>query len=319
MAALPPGPAQPSSHALSGPSSGALARAIATSWLPSSWTPARPSAYGVDGARLAALGEPHGVRRPAPRQRGLLAEHVEEFVGGGAAGPGHERHLGPLVVGLEQILDPGAPAAQRVPQRRDDPSRMRVHDGEMVLGVLVVGRRDLLDPAVEVVLRDLPQHGVDELGPPVAEHDPRQLDGGGHGGVGRDPRPEQLMDAQAQHVEHRRVDLAQRPVDTRGDDRVVRALPAQRPVHQLGGQRRVPPVEVAPSRAPSAAAAAARGSRTRPARPRPAAPRRRACGPGPSGDGGTACRACAADGTAHSRKRCSGSGKRCVYQRTPRG
>ncbi|GAA4958950.1 hypothetical protein GCM10023238_27200 [Streptomyces heliomycini] len=122
---------------------------------------------------------------------------------------------------------------------------MRVHDGEVVLGVLVVGRRDPLQPAVEVVLRDLPQYGVDELGPPVAEHHPGQLDRGGHGGVRGDARAEQLVRAEVQHVQHRRVHLAQRPVHTGGDDRVVRPLTAQRAVHQLGGQRRVARLEVA--------------------------------------------------------------------------
>jgi hypothetical protein len=119
-----------------------------------------------------------------------------------------------------------------------------VHDGEVILGIVVVGRGDLLDPPLEIVLRDLPQHGVDELGPPVAEHDPGQLDGGGHGGVRRDPRPEQLVHTEAQYVEHRRVDLTQRPVHAGGDDGVVRPLPPQRPVHQLGRQGRVPSAEL---------------------------------------------------------------------------
>jgi hypothetical protein len=114
----------------------------------------------------------------------------------------------------------------------------------MVLGIVVVGRRDPLQPAVEVVLRDLAEHGVDEFRPSVAQHHPGQFDGGGHGGVRGDAGPQQLVRAQAQHVQHRRVDLAQRPVDTGRDDRVVRPLAAQRAVHQLGGQRRVPGVEV---------------------------------------------------------------------------
>jgi hypothetical protein len=42
-AAFPPGPAHRSTQMRSGPSSGASASASATSWLPSSWTPARPS------------------------------------------------------------------------------------------------------------------------------------------------------------------------------------------------------------------------------------------------------------------------------------
>ncbi|CAM5499757.1 hypothetical protein SGLAM104S_02113 [Streptomyces glaucescens] len=114
----------------------------------------------------------------------------------------------------------------------------------MVLGVVLVGRRDPFQPAVQIVLGDLAQYGVDELGAPVAEHHAGQLHGGGHGGVRGDAGAEQLVRAEAEHVEHRRVDLPQRPVDAGGDHRVVGALPAQRPVHQLGGQRGVPPVEL---------------------------------------------------------------------------
>lgn len=94
------------------------------------------------------------------------------------------------------------------------------------------------------MLGDLPQHGVHELGPSVAEHHPRQFDAGGDGGVGGDAGAEQLVRAEREHVEHGRVDLAQRAVDAGGDDGVVRALAAQRPVHQLGREGRVPSVEV---------------------------------------------------------------------------
>ena len=200
-----------------------------------------PVPHGRDGARLPALGQPHGIGRPAPLYGGVL---VEQFLRGGPPGPRHQGHLGPFVVGTEQLLDAVPAAAEGVPQRGHDPPRVRVDDGEMVLGILVVGRCDPLQPAVEIVLRDLAQHGVDELGPPVAEHHPRQLDGGGDGRVRRDPRAEQLMRAEAQHVQHRRVDLPERPVHTGRQDRVVRPLPPQRPVDQLGGERRVPGVEV---------------------------------------------------------------------------
>ena len=139
---------------------------------------------------------------------------------------------------------PRPAAAERVPERGDDPARVRVNDGEVVLGVLLVGGRHLLKPAVEVVRRDLPQDGVDEPGPPVAEHHPGEFHARRDRGVARDPRAEQLVRAEREHVEHRRVDLAQRPVDAGRDDRVVRALAAQRPVDEFGGERRVPGVEV---------------------------------------------------------------------------
>ena len=60
-----------------------------------------------------------------------------------------------------------------------------------------------------------------------------------------DAGAEQLVGAKAEHVEHRRVDLAQRTVDAGGDDGVVRALVTQRAVDQLGGERGVAPVEAA--------------------------------------------------------------------------
>ncbi len=198
--------------------------------------------YGVHGSRLAALAQAYRVRGPAARHGGLLGE---QLVAGGPAGAGDQGDLGALVVRGQQLLHAGPAAAERVPQRRDDPAGVRVHDGEVVLGVLVVGRRDPRQPPVEVVHGDLAQHRVDELGPSVAEHDPRQLHRGGHGGVARDARPQQLVGAQAEHVQHRRVHLPQRPVDALGDDRVVRPLPAQRAVHQLRRERRVPRVEVA--------------------------------------------------------------------------
>lgn len=113
----------------------------------------------------------------------------------------------------------------------------------MFLGVLVVGRRDLGEPRVEVLRGDLPQHRVDEPRPPVAQYGPGQLHGGRDRRVRRDPGAEQLVGAQREYVEHRRVDLAQRPVDAGGDHGVVRALVAQRAVHQLGRQRGVPAVE----------------------------------------------------------------------------
>ena len=69
-AALPPGPAHRSSQRASGPSSGASVRASATSWLPSSCTPARPSrtlgsAAGSPPVRITPVGV-SAPNRPAP-------------------------------------------------------------------------------------------------------------------------------------------------------------------------------------------------------------------------------------------------------------
>jgi hypothetical protein len=115
----------------------------------------------------------------------------------------------------------------------------------VLLGVLLVGRRDPVQPAVEVVGRDLAQHGVDELRPAVPQHHPGQLDRRADRGVPRDTGAEQLMGAEREHVQHGRVHLAQGPVHALGDDRVVGPLAAQRAVDQLGGERRVPRVDAA--------------------------------------------------------------------------
>lgn len=202
-------------------------------------------AHGGQRAGLAALGHPHGVRRPAAGQRALLAELLGEFVRGGAAGAGDQGDLGALVVRFQQVLDTGPAAAERVPERRDDPARVRVDDREVVLGVVLVRGGHLRHPAVEVVGGHLAQHRVDELGAPLPQHHPGQLHARGDRRVGRDTGAEELVHAHVQHVQDRRVDLAQRPVDAGGDDRVVRPLPAQRAVDQLGRQGRVPVVEVA--------------------------------------------------------------------------
>lgn len=112
----------------------------------------------------------------------------------------------------------------------------------MVLGVLLVRRGDLGDPRVQVLRADPAQHRVDELRPPVADLRPGQLHGGRDGGVAGDPGGQQLVRAEREHVQDRRVHLAQRPVDAGGDDRVVGALQAQRAVDEFGGERGVAPV-----------------------------------------------------------------------------
>ncbi len=275
MAALPPGPAQPSSHCSSRPSRGAFARAIATSWLPSSWTPARPVRTAVERAGLTALGEPHGVRRPAPRQRRLLADLVQDDVRGRPARPRHERHLGPLVVGLQQVLDPRTAAAERVPQRRDDPSRMRMHHGEMVLGVLVVRAA--------------------RPSPPTRRGRPAPPCGARRSRTWRARRPARPAPAPRWPRRPRAWGSACRAAGGRPCS--ARREPAGRPPAAAGRcrrrrSRRTCPAGAAsrrpapwraprpgrrsrPSRGPCAAAAGARGSHTRRARPRPAAPRRR--------------------------------------------
>ena len=81
---------------------------------------------------------------------------------------------------------------------------------------------------VEVVLGDLAQHRVGEAGRPGPTSVADQVDGGGDGGVAGHPHREQLVGAEPQRVEHLRLDLGQLAVHARGQDGVVRALPADR-------------------------------------------------------------------------------------------
>ncbi len=115
----------------------------------------------------------------------------------------------------------------------------------MFLGVVLEGRGDLGEPGVEVVAGDAAQDGVDEARAAVAEDDAGEFDGRRDGGVRGDAGAEELVGAEAEHVEHGRVDLAQRAVHARGDDRVVRTASAQRPVDEFGGERGVARVEAA--------------------------------------------------------------------------
>ena len=76
--------------------------------------------------------------------------------------------------------------------------------------------------------------------------DPRadQVDGGADRGVVGHPHRQQLVGADPQRVEHLRLDLRQRPVDAGRQDRVVGAAPPDRARGQLGGERRVAPLEL---------------------------------------------------------------------------
>ena len=152
------------------PSSGAAASASATSWLPSSWTPARPSrtASIAAGSPPSASRTAYGDQRPGAV---LSRQRLGELLRGGTARPDDQGHLGTLVVGLAAASSmPSASAAERVPQRGDHPPRMGVDDGEMVLGVLVVGRRDLRrsqpSRSSAAILRST---ALTKRGPPVAE------------------------------------------------------------------------------------------------------------------------------------------------------
>ena len=65
----------------------------------------------------------------------------------------------------------------------------------------------------------------------------------GHGAVGGDPHAQDLVGAQAQHVQDDGVELVQGPVDAVGQDGVVPAAQAQGAVGQGGGEAGVAPVQ----------------------------------------------------------------------------
>ena len=202
----------------------------ATSCDPSSWTPARPSATagiapGSPPSRTVPYGD-HGVGSPG------------ELVAVGPSGPRHQRDPGRLVVGGQQVVQLGP--ADRVAQLLDDPLRVAVGDRREPRrrGQRIGGDPD--DPLVEVVRGDLAQDGVGEAGRPGADPGPDQVHGRADRGVRRHPHREQLVDAEPQRVEHLGLHLAERPVHAGGEDRVVRAAPADRPRHQLGDERGVP-------------------------------------------------------------------------------
>ena len=107
-----------------------------------------------------------------------------------------------------------------------------------------------------------PQHRVGEAGGAAAAGAAGQLDGLVDGGVGGDAGGEQLVGAEAQRIQHGRVDLLDAAVGGDLDDRVVGALAAQRAVGQLGRQRGIRGVE-AGARDRLRAAGGSRTRRTR--------------------------------------------------------
>ena len=229
-----PGPAHRSSQSSSRPSSGASA--IAT------------------GDQLRSLvldaGAPLGDRRHRPGSppsdhhavRRVGGRLPRQLVTGGAAGPRDQGDPGILVVGGEQLVQ--LALADGLAQLVDHP--LRVAEGEGG----VPGRRrahvggDLLDPLVEVALAHRAEHRVGEVAGAGVHPGPDQVDGGADRGVVRHPHRHQLVGAEPQRVEHLRLDLRQRPVDAGRQDRVVGAASPDRPRRQLGGERRVAPLEL---------------------------------------------------------------------------
>ena len=197
-----------------------------------------PLADGVELPDVAAARfEVHAVGRVG---RGLAAGDQGQLLGGDLAGPGEQVHRRAGVVGGERGVELLLRAcAQGVGEGLGDPARVRVGERRVADRVLLRVGRELLHPGRLVVLADPAQHGVDEAGGAGARVHPDELDGRVDRGVRRHPGAQQLVGAQAQGVEQRRLDAVQRAVGAGVDHGVEQALGPQRAVAQLGGQRGV--------------------------------------------------------------------------------
>ena len=196
-----------------------------------------PLADGVELPDVAgARFEVHAVGRV---RRGLATGDQGQLLGGDLAGPGQQVHRRAGVVrGERGVGSSSAACAQGVGEGLRDPARVRVGERRDGRSGPPSGRGELLHPGRLVVLGDPAQHGVDEAGRAGRVH-PDQLDGRVDRGVRRHPGAQQLVGAQAQGVEQRRLDAVQRPLGAGVDHRVEQPLGPQRAVAQLGGQRGV--------------------------------------------------------------------------------
>ena len=178
---------------------------------------------------------------------------VDELVDAREPRPGHEVHERRLVVGLQQRreldvdrLPRGAAVRdQRGPQGGDDPLGVAVEHRKGRCAAPV--RHDGIPPLLDRALADPTHDGVDEAAGTRPRHDLGEPDGLVRGRVRRDAHPEQLVRAEAEHVEHLRVDARGRAPGGLGDDGVVEALPADRAEGELGGEGGVTPLEPVPA------------------------------------------------------------------------
>ncbi len=114
-----------------------------------------------------------------------------------------EVHVGTGVVSRQGDFELGrARITQRIGERVDDPSRMRVHHRQVPAGVDVVrGCRRL------GCLGDPAHDGVGEAGR-TRRHRTDEIDGGGNRRPGRHARPPHLVSAEPERITYRRVDRA---------------------------------------------------------------------------------------------------------------
>ena len=144
--------------------------------------------------------------------RGVRAARVLRF---GEAGQRDETDLGRRVVGREQGLEFvfASLRRQRPAQRADDPDRMREAQAETL--IVGTGRgRDGLQPLLRRPCRDLAQHPVREAGRAAARAARASSTDSFTAACVATRVCEQLVRAEPEHVEHRRVDLvdvARRP------------------------------------------------------------------------------------------------------------
>ena len=187
-----------SSHRSSRPSTVARDRASATSWEPSSCTPARPSATAGTARGLpdssTAYGDMDEAVPPAPTSSSTDAS------------PGRATR-----VTLGAALSAASSASSSPSSPRARCSSSTTHRGGSA-----ARRRSRPSATVGATRRTQPsrswahlvEHRVDEPGGTAADAAPDQVHGRADRGVRGHPHGEQLVRAQAQRVEHVGVDLA---------------------------------------------------------------------------------------------------------------
>ena len=153
---------------------------------------------------------------------------------------------------------------QRLPQSAHDP--FRVGKLQRPRSCSRPSSRPSAAPvqAATILGRHLAQHRVDQRRRPGADDRAGQSDGLVQGRMRRNPHGQQLVRPDPQRIQNCRIQLLQRPVHAAGQDGVVGALPAQRPVASAPSRNRRP---ACPDGA-AGSGPARPGSRKRP-RPRP--------------------------------------------------
>ena len=224
------------SHRVSRPSTRAADRAIATSWEPSSWTPARPSATGPRAAGLPpGSSTAYGDQRPAVPPASAAAG------AGDAARPGDERHPGRLSLSAASNASVSVARGlrQRVVQQARRPTRdARCRAASRGNGGAPSGSGRANRPGL--VGRRVAAPRSRTSTEPLADGGAYQLHGGGH--RRREAGPAWTA-AGGRRAAGRREPAGRRRSSgrrvQRPSDRVVGAGQPQGAVGQLGGERGV--------------------------------------------------------------------------------